>query len=115
RLVENAAERGEELVAGLGRLAAEDDRIGDIRGHGLMVGVEMVVDRRTKSPDGEAGDMLIAACADEGLLVLTCGMAHQVVRWIPPLDVTPAEIVEGLEIFGNALNRLPQHADGAGS
>ena len=42
-------------------------------------------------------------------------MAHQVVRWIPPLDVTPAEIVEGLEIFGNALNRLPQHADGAGS
>ncbi len=113
-LVENAAERGEELVAGLRRLAAEDDRIGDVRGHGLMVGVEMVTDRATKAPDGEAGDLLIASCADEGLLVLTCGMAHQVVRWIPPLDVRSAEIVEGLEIFGNALNRLPQ-VDGAGS
>ena len=114
-LVENAAERGEELVAGLRRLAAEDDRIGDVRGQGLMVGVEMVVDRQSRSPDGEAGDLLIASCADEGLLVLTCGMAHQVVRWIPPLDVTGAEVIEGLEIFGNALNRLPRRGDGAGS
>ena len=43
------------------------------------------------------------AIADAGLLVLTCGSAHQVVRWIPPLDVTSAEIQEALAIFRSAL------------
>ena len=38
-----------------------------------------------------------------GLLVLSCGPAHQVIRWIPPLDAAPAEISEGLELFGEAL------------
>ncbi|MHB8397897.1 MAG: aspartate aminotransferase family protein [Candidatus Limnocylindrales bacterium] len=114
RLVENAAARGAELTAGLRRLMAEDDRIGDVRGPGLMVGVEMVQDRATKTPDGETCDELVARCADDGLLVLSCGLAHQVVRWIPPLDVTSAEILEGLEIFGDALNRIPR-AGGGGS
>jgi len=114
RLVENAAARGAELTAGLRRLMAEDDRIGDVRGPGLMVGVELVQDRATRSPDGETCDELVARCADDGLLVLSCGLAHQVVRWIPPLDVTSAEILEGLEIFGDALSRIPR-AGGGGS
>ncbi len=71
-LIENAAARGAELTAGLGRIAAEDDRIGDIRGPGLMVGVEFVRDRTTREPDGLLPDRLSAACADAGLLVLTC-------------------------------------------
>ena len=91
-LVENAAARGEELRAGLERIAAEDDGIGDIRGPGMMIGVEFVRDRSTREPDGSLPDRLIAACADHGLLVLTCGPQHEVVRWIPPLDVTAAEI-----------------------
>jgi 4-aminobutyrate aminotransferase len=114
-LVANAAARGAELTAGLHRIMAEDDRIGDVRGPGLMVGVEMVVDRASKAPDGATCDTLIARCADEGLLVLSCGISHQVVRWIPPIDATSAEILEGLEIFGNALNGLPHSGDGAGS
>ena len=64
-LVENAVARGAELVSGLGKIAAEDDRIGDIRGLGLMVGVEFT--------DPALPDQLMAACADAGLLVLTCG------------------------------------------
>jgi 4-aminobutyrate aminotransferase len=106
-LVANAAERGAELVTGLGKIAAEDDRIGDIRGPGLMVGVEFTTDRATGTPDGELPDRLMAACADAGLLVLTCGSVHETVRWIPPLDVTAAEIAEGVEIFGEALAALP--------
>ena len=51
-LLENAAARGAELRAGLERIAAEDDRIGDVRGPGLMVGVEFVRDRVTREPDG---------------------------------------------------------------
>ena len=62
-----------ELRAGLERIAAEDDRIGDIRGPGMMIGVEFVKDRVTREPDGELPDRLMAACADRGLLLLTCG------------------------------------------
>lgn len=107
-LVANAAARGAELVAGLGSIAAEDDRIGDIRGPGLMVGVEFTRDRATGEPDGSLPDRLMAACADAGLLVLTCGRQHEVVRWIPPLDVTPAEIAEAVEIFGETLGSIPR-------
>jgi 4-aminobutyrate aminotransferase len=113
-LVANAAARGAELTAGLGPIMAEDERIGDIRGPGLMVGVEFVEDRATKVPDGATADALIARCADDGLLLLTCGSRHQVVRWIPPLDVTSAEIDEALEIFGDALAGLPLSGGGAG-
>jgi 4-aminobutyrate aminotransferase len=112
RLVENAATRGAELVAGLERIAAEDDRIGDVRGPGLMVGVELVRDRETAEPDGALADRLMAACADAGLLVLLCGREHQVVRWIPPLNVTGAEIAEAVEIFGETLAAIPRPRNG---
>jgi 4-aminobutyrate aminotransferase len=107
-LVANARARGAELVTGLGKIAAEDDRIGDIRGLGLMVGVEFTRDRATGEPDSTLPDRLIAASADAGLLVLTCGAQHEVVRWIPPLDVTAAEIAEAVEIFGETLAGIPR-------
>lgn len=106
-LLANAEARGAELVSGLGKIAAEDDRIGDVRGPGLMIGVEFVRDRTTREPNSTLPDQLIAACADAGLLVLTCGNSHQVVRWIPPLNVTAAEIAEGIEIFGETLAAIP--------
>ena len=106
RLIENVAARGEQLRAGLARFAAEDDRIGDVRGPGLMIGVEFVRDRTTREPDGATADALVARCADDGLLVLSCGPAHQVIRWIPPIDVTSAEVDEALAIFWTALGAV---------
>ena len=108
RLLENVAARGAELTAGLGRIAAEDDRIGDVRGPGIMIGVEFVRDRATREPDSTLPDRLIEACADAGLLVLSCGRNHEVIRFIPPLDVTAAEITEAVEIFGETLATLPR-------
>jgi 4-aminobutyrate aminotransferase len=105
-LVTNAARRGEELTAGMERLKAEDDRIGDVRGPGLMIGVEFVRDRATREPDGDLATALVARSAELGLLVLSCGLAHQVVRWIPPIDVSSAEISEAVEIFGEALRTV---------
>jgi 4-aminobutyrate aminotransferase len=105
-LVFNAGRRGQELTQGLFRLMAEDERIGDVRGPGLMVGVEMVRDRATRDPDGDLATALVARCAELGLLVLSCGLAHQVVRWIAPIDVTPAEVSEAVEIFGEALRTV---------
>ncbi len=102
-LVANAAARGDQLRAGLDSLVARDARVGDVRGRGLMLGVELVRDRETREPDGELGDAVIARCADAGLLLLTCGPAHNIVRWLAPLDVTAAEIDEGLGIFERVL------------
>jgi 4-aminobutyrate aminotransferase-like enzyme len=68
-----------------------------------MIGVELVRDPVTREPAGELGDALSAACADRGLLLLTCGPAHNITRWIPPLDVSRAEIEESLGIFQEAL------------
>lgn len=102
-LLANAAERGAELSAGLHALMAEDPRIGDVRGPGLMIGVELVRDRATREPDGGLGDVIIERCAQEGLLLLTCGPAHNIVRWIPPLDVSRAELEEALGIFQRVL------------
>lgn len=105
-LIANAAARGEQLRAGLARFAAEDERIGDVRGPGLMVGVEFVRDRGTREPDGTIADALVAHCADDGLLVLSCGPVHQVIRWIPPLDASAAEVDEALAIFWTALGKV---------
>ena len=102
-LVANAAARGDELSAGLRALMARDERIGDVRGPGLMIGLELVRDRVTREPDAELATAIMQRCADLGLLLLTCGTAHNVIRWIPPLDVTAAEVHEALGIFETAL------------
>jgi 4-aminobutyrate aminotransferase len=102
-LVANAAARGAELTRGLQALATEDPRIGDVRGPGLMIGVELVKDRGSRAPDGDLGNALIAACAERGLWLLTCGAEHNILRWIAPLDVERAEIEEALGIFQATL------------
>ncbi len=102
-LVGNAAQRGAQLLAGLEALAARDDGIGDVRGRGLMLGVELVTERASRTPDGARADAVVARCADAGLLLLTCGQDHNTVRWLAPLNVTAPEIEEGLDVFGRVL------------
>ena len=114
RLVENASVRGEQLMDGLLELMAVDERIGDVRGRGLMVGVEFVRSRATREPDGALCAAMIELCANEGLLVLSCGTDHNVVRWIAPLDVSAAEIDEALGIFSRVLRSIPPEFDSAG-
>jgi 4-aminobutyrate aminotransferase-like enzyme len=65
--------------------------------------VEFVSDRATRQPDGTAADAVAARSTEAGLLLLTCGIHHQVIRWIPPLDVTVPEIEEALRLFEGAL------------
>jgi 4-aminobutyrate aminotransferase len=107
-LVANAAARGDELQTALRALMAKDDRIGDVRGRGLMVGVELVKDRATREPDGDLCEALMQACADYGLLVLNCGTHHNVIRFLPPIDVTAEEITTGVKLFADALRSLPR-------
>jgi 4-aminobutyrate aminotransferase len=108
KLVANAAARGAELTAALEALMTEDDRIGDVRGPGLMIGVELVKDRTTREPDTATSEALITAAADHGLLVLNCGTHHNVIRFLPPIDVTSEEIARGAQLFKAALKSIPR-------
>ena len=71
-----------------------------------QLGLEFVTDRDSRAPDGALAKAVSARAADLGLLVLTCGMSGQVIRWIPPLNVSAAEITEGVEIFGEAIGSV---------
>jgi 4-aminobutyrate aminotransferase len=105
-LVTNAAMRGQQLTMGLRTLMADDPRIGDVRGPGLMIGMELVSDRGRRTPDAGLTEALMGACLEDGLLLLSCGHDHNVIRWIAPLDVTAEEVDEALGIVRGALARL---------
>ena len=96
----NAARTGERLMDGLRELQAEFPGIGDVRGRGLMVGVEFGA---PDQPNKELAKSVQKACLERDLLLLTCGTFDNVIRWIPPLVVTNAQIDEALMLFGQAL------------
>ncbi|MEV8191805.1 aminotransferase class III-fold pyridoxal phosphate-dependent enzyme [Rhodococcus pyridinivorans] len=97
-LVDNAAARGRELLSG----ARENtiDAIGDVRGLGLMVGLEFITDG---APDRERASAAQQLAAQKGLLLLTCGAHMNVVRMIPPLIVTTRQIEDALGIWSEVL------------
>ncbi len=100
-LVENAAERGEELMKGLRELQAEFECLGDVRGKGLMVGAELVKDRESKERASDWQGQVIARAFEKGLLLLGCG--QNTVRFCPALSVSSDEIQVCLEIFREVL------------
>ncbi|HEX6303603.1 MAG TPA: aspartate aminotransferase family protein [Anaerolineales bacterium] len=103
-LPENARARGEQLMTGLRKLQEEYPFIGDVRGLGLMTGVEFTGEYG--KPDKSTAKAVIHACQEQGLLMLTCGPWDNTIRFIPPLIVSSEQIHEGLEIFGRALQAV---------
>jgi 4-aminobutyrate aminotransferase len=98
----NAAARGQQLSEGLDTLLQQHGLQGDVRGPGLMVGVEFL---RKHHPDPEVAKAVQRGCLDERMLILTCGTHGNVLRWIPPLVASRAEIDEALQRFDRALER----------
>ncbi|MFN3741473.1 MAG: aspartate aminotransferase family protein [Anaerolineales bacterium] len=105
KMLENAQARGAELMSGLRRLQEEYPQIGDVRGLGLMIGTEFVLDGRPEKAKPLA-KAIIHAAEERGLLLLTCGTYDNTIRWIPPLNVTGEQIREGLRIFEEALQAV---------
>jgi 4-aminobutyrate aminotransferase len=103
-MVENAQARGEQLMSGLRQLQERYPRIGDVRGLGLMVGVEFT-DPQGK-PDKKSAKAGQQACKEERLLLLPCGTWDNTIRVIPPLVVTAEQIEDGLARFERALARV---------
>ncbi|MFB0834649.1 aspartate aminotransferase family protein [Arthrobacter halodurans] len=111
-LVENALLRGEQLHAGLLRLKDRFPAIGDVRGVGLMQGIEFSAADGT--PDAATAGAVQQATTEQDLLTLTCGPAGNVVRLIPALVVTAAEIGLGLRRLEAALESVAETAPGTG-
>jgi 4-aminobutyrate aminotransferase len=101
RLMENAARVGERLLGDLRELAQESRLIGDVRGLGLMLGVEMVKDKETKEIAKAETDAVMLECFKRGLLLLPCGPNSM--RFSPPLIITEAQAGTAFEIFAEAL------------
>jgi 4-aminobutyrate aminotransferase len=99
--LENAAIVGAYTQDALHEIMARHPSIGDVRGIGLMIGVEFVKDRQTKDPADTLCNRLVELAFERGLILLSCGKS--VIRFAPALSITKAEIDEGLKIFEEAL------------
>jgi 4-aminobutyrate aminotransferase len=105
KMLENARERGIQLMTGLCKLQEDFPQIGEVRGKGLMIGTEFIVGDRPERAKPLVKEIVHAA-EERDLLLLSCGTYDNTVRWIPPLNVTEAQINAGLKIFEEALHEV---------
>lgn len=101
-MLENATEKGIQLMTGLRKLQEEYLQIGDVRGKGLMIGTEFTANGNRAKEKQMVKDVIHSA-EEKGMLLLSCGTYDNTLRWIPPLNVTGEQINDGLKIFGEAL------------
>jgi 4-aminobutyrate aminotransferase len=99
--LKNAAEMGEYTQDALNEIQARHPRIGDVRGIGLMIGVELIKDQQSKKADEQLRDRVVDLAFERGLLLLGC--AKSIIRVAPPLSISKQEVDEGLEIFEESL------------
>jgi len=101
-LMRNAAEQGAHIQKRLRHLQQKCRSLGDVRGRGLMIGVELVLNRRTKEPAERQRDDVVQKAFRRGLLLLPCG--RNVIRISPPLSITRDEVVQGLAVLEEVLS-----------
>jgi 4-aminobutyrate aminotransferase len=102
--IANAAQRGEQLRQGLLRLQRHHPEIGDVRGLGLMVAMDLVKDRDKLTPDPALRDQLVQAAFQQGLLLL--GAGESAIRFCPPLCISAEQVETGLHILSRLLAGL---------
>ena len=107
RLCERAVRIGELIKARVSALQAQGLRsIGEIRGPGAMVAMELVKKGDPAQPDAALTKAIVAAAAEEHLLLLSCGLRSNVIRFLPPLTASDATIEAGLDRLEKVLRRL---------
>jgi 4-aminobutyrate aminotransferase len=99
--IENAAVQGTYIMEALRAMAERHACIGDVRGRGLMIGVEFVEDRESRTPAIALRNRIVQLAFEHGLLLMGCGV--NTMRIIPPLTITRAEVDEGLAIFEHVI------------
>jgi len=99
--IQNVREIGEYTLSALAEIMARHPSIGKVRGIGLMIGVEFVLDRETKEPAVDLRDEIINLAFERGLLTLGCG--NSTIRFSPPLSTSKSEVDDALKIFEEAI------------
>jgi len=105
--LENTQKMGVIALDILQKMQTKHPCIGEVRGKGLMIGVEFVKDRKTKEPAADLRNEVVDLCFEKGLLVLGCG--DSTIRITPPLCINEQEIREGLEIFALSIKEAESH------
>jgi 4-aminobutyrate aminotransferase/(S)-3-amino-2-methylpropionate transaminase len=108
KLLERSQQIGNFMVSRLKGLQARFACIGDVRGLGSMVGIELVKNRRPDSPDADLTKALVQAAGRRGLVILACGMHGNVIRFLAPLTIADSLVKEGFNIFEQALGEAVQ-------
>jgi len=103
-LMKNAAEVGAFMIDKLREIQHKHSLIGDVRGRGLMIGIELVRDRQTKERAIKERDDVVDACFSRGLLVL--GAGKNSIRLSPPLVLTKAQAATAVELLDEALSQV---------
>jgi 4-aminobutyrate aminotransferase/(S)-3-amino-2-methylpropionate transaminase len=104
-LIERARQIERLAIERLSRLQADDDRLGDVRGRGAMIAVELVKSGST-DPDPALTAKLATAAHTAGVIVLTCGTFGNIIRLLPPLTISDELLTEGLDILSGILADL---------
>lgn len=105
-LLEKAVALGEKVRTRLLKLQEEFEIIGDVRGLGPMIGMELVKDPRSKEPAPEMAKELVGRCFENGLIILSCGNFSNVIRTLMPLVITDEQLERGLAIMEDGLSTL---------
>jgi 4-aminobutyrate aminotransferase / (S)-3-amino-2-methylpropionate transaminase / 5-aminovalerate transaminase len=111
-LVERAEQIGKTLRARWEEVAQDVPQLGEIRGVGAMVGVEFVKDRETKEPDGDLVGALMGEAVKNGVVSVSCGPYHNVLRHLMPLVISDEELDEGLDVLAAAALKASKGAAG---
>jgi 4-aminobutyrate aminotransferase len=101
-LLAHAASMGEFALSRLREMKGRNGRIGDVRGLGLMIGIEFV--DKEGQPDTEGLKKILKFCLQRGLVLLDCGVDKNIIRFVPPLPVTKEQIAKGLDILNEAIS-----------
>ena len=101
-LIERADVVGKAIRSRWEQLALDLPEVGDVRGLGAMIGVETVSDRETKEPDGAFVGRLMAETQRRGLITVSCGPYHNVLRHLPPLVITDGQLEEALDVLADS-------------
>jgi 4-aminobutyrate aminotransferase / (S)-3-amino-2-methylpropionate transaminase / 5-aminovalerate transaminase len=106
KLLERSRAVGERLTAGLKKLAAKHRSIGDVRGLGAMVAIELFKNGDVHEPDADLAKAIVAEGAKRGLILLSCGVYGNVIRILVPLTASDAILDEGMAVLGDTLAAL---------
>jgi 4-aminobutyrate aminotransferase len=104
KLLENAEKQGSYIMKWLEDLKEEQNIVGDVRGKGLMIGVEFVEDRETKKPGVDQAKEVMLRCWRRGVATVTCGVST--LRLVPPLTITKELVDASLEIIEDVIKEV---------